>query len=134
VLPPTANDWGVDDRLVAFRVTGKGQARRIENRLPGADLNPHVALAAMLGAGLYGIDNGLRPLSSPAVGDGEGPEGPSLPRSLDESVTLFSASAGARDILGSVAINDLRAFALGEREAFVRSVTDWERRLYLEAL
>ncbi len=75
---PTAVAWGEDNRTCSMRVVGHGRAKRVENRLPGADVNPYLALAAMIAAGLHGIENELE-LEDPLAGnayESDKPHGP----------------------------------------------------------
>ncbi|MDX6554186.1 MAG: glutamine synthetase [Miltoncostaeaceae bacterium] len=118
---PSHVAWGPDDRTRAVRVVGRGTSLRIEHRVPGADANPYMAVAAMIAAGLHGIERGL---DLPAPGEGKGAR---LPASLDEAADRFSASAIARTALGDEVVDHYTAAARAEADAFAAAVTDWER-------
>ena len=123
---PTALVWGVDNRTCAFRVVGHGQGLRLENRLPGADVNPYLAFAAIIAAGLHGIDNGLA-LEDEYRGNAyEAPEERMAPRSLREAIDLFEGSELAREILGDEVVEHYLHAARTEQQAFDAVVTDWE--------
>ena len=95
---PTAVAWGVDNRTCAMRVVGHGQSLRVENRLPGADVNPYLALAAMIAAGLDGIDSELE-LEPPLEGNAYTSDKPRVPKNLYDARDLFAESeSGARRI------------------------------------
>src|SRR5690606_25399098 len=89
--PPTAIAWGRDNRTCALRVVGEGASLRLEHRAPGGDVNPYLALAAMIAAGLHGIDAGLEP--GPAVeGNAYATDIATLPTSLEEAMAAFRDS------------------------------------------
>jgi glutamine synthetase len=124
--------WGRDNRTCAFRVVGHEQALRIESRLPGGDANPYLTYAAMLGAGLYGIEHEIEP---GPVFEGNGYEAsdrPRVPRALWESVQLLERSTLARSIFGDDVLEHYLNAARVELDAFDRVVTCWERERYLE--
>lgn len=123
---PTAVAWGRDNRTCALRVVGHGPALRLENRLPGADVNPYLVLAAMIAAGLDGVDRGLT-LGEPCTGNAYAAGYDRVPGSLQEATTLFHGSAFAREALGPVVVEHYARMAQVELEAFGRAVTDWER-------
>ncbi|MDQ4008986.1 MAG: glutamine synthetase family protein [Actinomycetota bacterium] len=127
---PSAASWGEDDRLCAVRTLGSGPARRIEHRVAGGDANPYLVVAAILAAGMQGIEERLDP--GPARVDGG--DTPALPRSLDEAVDAFAASGLAAKAFGIDVVDHLLAAARAELAAFRRSVTDWERRRGFERL
>jgi len=114
---PTAVAWGEDNRTCSLRVVGHGPSRRFENRAGGADLNPYLALSALIASGLHGLDAGLElepPLSGNAYAEGERPR---VPQTLRDARDLFASSDVAREAFG----DDV------ELKAFQSSVTDWER-------
>ncbi len=124
---PTAVAWGRDNRTCSLRVVGEGPSLRFENRVGGADLNPYLALAAIIAAGLHGIDSALE---LPPVFEGDAYRDPSLPRvppSLRDARDLFAASAIARDAFGEEVVTHYVHAADVELDAFARAVTDWER-------
>ena len=89
---PVNATWGWDNRTCMIRVVGRGQACRLEFKVPGADVNPYFSFAAILAAGLAGVDQGLEP-PDPVPGDaGAGDEAPRLPADLTEAVAAFARS------------------------------------------
>ncbi|MDQ4084314.1 MAG: glutamine synthetase family protein [Actinomycetota bacterium] len=127
---PSTASWGEDDRLSAVRTLGRGPGRRIEHRVAGGDANPYLVVAAMLAAGMQGIEEGLDP--GPVRADGA--DAPALPRSLDEAVDAFAGSGLATKAFGTEVVDHLLAAARAELATFRRSVTDWERRRGFERL
>jgi glutamine synthetase len=123
---PTAVAWGNDNRSCALRVVGHGPGLRVENRVPGADVNPYLALAAMIAAGLDGIDRGLE-LGPPMTGNAYEADVPQVPKSLFAARELFAASDLAKDALGGEVVDHYANMARVELEAFGAAVTDWER-------
>ena len=116
-----------------MRVVGHGPALRVENRLPGADVNPYLALSAMIAAGLHGIDNELE-LEPPFEGNAYEADKPHVPRNLYEARDLFAASELAREALGQEVVDHYLNRARVELEAFHAAVTDWERYRGFERL
>jgi glutamine synthetase len=124
--------WGRDNRTCGFRIVGKGRSIRIENRFPGGDANPYLAYAAILGAGLRGIEKGTDPPGE-FRGNGYTATGqPRIPGSLREAVTLLEKSVVAREIFGDDVVAHYLNAARVEQEAFDQVVTCWERQRYLE--
>src|SRR3954466_3280319 len=123
---PTAVAWGHDNRTCSMRVVGHGGGLRVENRLPGADVNPYLALAAMIAAGLHGIENELE-LEPAFEGNAYESDKPRVPRTLYEARDLFAASDVARDAFGQEVVDHYLNRARIELEAFESAVTDWER-------
>src|SRR3954468_22823902 len=123
---PTKVAWGEDNRTCSVRVVGHGPSLRPELRLPGGDVNPYVALAAMLGAGLYGIRSGMS-LPEPFTGNAYTSELPSVPTTLREARDLFAASAVAREVFGDEVVGHYVNAADVELAAFGAAVTNWER-------
>lgn len=130
---PTAIGWDTDNRTLGFRVVGQGQAMRVESRVPGADCNPYVALAAMLAGGLHGIRNRVEP-PPPTRGNGYESDLPRIPSTLVEAIELFEGSEVARSAFGEEAHFHLLHMAREEWAAFNRTVTDWELRRNFEQL
>ncbi|HEY2636512.1 MAG TPA: glutamine synthetase, partial [Solirubrobacteraceae bacterium] len=130
---PTAVAWGRDNRSCALRVVGHGDALRIENRLPGADVNPYLALAAMIAAGLHGIDAGLE-LEPVTEGSAYDADKPHVPIALREARELFAASDVAREAFGQDVVDHYLNMADVELHAFDAAVTDWELRRGFERL
>jgi glutamine synthetase len=123
---PTKVAWGEDNRTCSVRVVGHGSSLRPELRLPGGDVNPYVALAGMLGAGLHGIRSGLT-LPEPFAGNAYASDLPTVPTTLREARDLFAASAVAREIFGDDVVDHYVNAADVELAAFEAAVTDWER-------
>jgi glutamine synthetase len=124
---PTTLVWGRDNRTCGFRVVGHGPSLRMESRIAGADVNPYLAFAAMIAAGLHGIDNELE-LEPAYPGNAYNAEGkPHLPGSLHESIALLEGSEIARAALGSDVVDHYLHYARTEQRAFEAAVTDWER-------
>jgi glutamine synthetase len=123
---PTAVAWGRDNRTCALRVVGHGDALRIENRAPGADVNPYLTLAAMIAAGLHGVDEGLE--AEPAFeGNAYVADKPRVPSTLEEARELFAGSAMARAAFGDDVVDHYLNMADVELAAYHAAVTDWER-------
>ncbi len=131
---PTALVWAYDNRTTGLRVIGQGPSLRIENRTPGADANPYLAMAATIAAGLSGIEEKLD-LCEPYRGDAySDPSLPRLPVSLDEAAELLDASAWAREAFGADVVDFYVHTARTEAHAYSAAVTDWERRRYFERI
>jgi glutamine synthetase len=123
---PTAVAWGLDNRTCALRVIGHGPSLRVENRTPGGDVNPYLALAASIAAGLYGIENELS-LEPEFTGNAYGSDKPRVPATLREAAELFEKSSLARAALGDEVVEHYANMARVELAAFDSAVTDWER-------
>ncbi|QID35392.1 glutamine synthetase [Streptomyces albus] len=123
---PTAVAWGPDNRTCALRVVGHGPGHRLENRVPGGDVNPYLAVAGMIAAGLHGIDNALE-LPPPCTGNAYDGDAPHVPATLREAAALWGASSLARDAFGSEVVDHYLNMARVEQRAFDTAVTDWER-------
>jgi glutamine synthetase len=123
---PTAIAWGRDNRTCALRVVGHGAGLRMENRVPGGDVNPYLAVAAMLAGGLYGIEHELE-LEPEFVGNAYVSDVPTVPSTLREARELLAASAVAREVFGEDVVEHYVNAADVELKAFDAAVTDWER-------
>lgn len=123
---PTAVAWGHDNRTCALRVLGHGPSLRVENRVPGGDANPYLAMAAMIAAGLYGIDHQLE-LEPPFPGNAYASDKPRVPRTLDEAQALLRGSEMAEAAFGKDVVEHYLNMAQVEIDAFGAAVTDWER-------
>jgi glutamine synthetase len=130
---PTAVAWGKDNRTCSMRVVGHGNSLRVENRLPGGDVNPYLAIAAMIAAGLHGIDNEL-PLQEETAGNAYEADKPHVPTNLREAQELFANSESAREAFGVEVVEHYLNMARVEIEAFEAAVTDWERYRTFERL
>jgi glutamine synthetase len=124
---PTAVAWGLDNRTCALRVVGHGPSSlRVENRVPGGDVNPYLALAASIAAGLYGIENELS-LEPEFPGNAYASDKPRVPATLRDAAELFEKSSLARAALGDEVVDHYANMARVELAAFDSAVTDWER-------
>ena len=124
---PTTIAWANDNRTCALRVVGHGPGLRLENRAGGSDLNPYMALGALVAAGLHGVDRQLT-LEPAYVGNAyTATDRPRLPRTLREARDLFDGSAVARAAFGDEVVDHYVHAADVELEAFESAVTDWER-------
>jgi len=123
---PTAVAWGFDNRTCALRVIGHGSSLRAENRVPGGDVNPYLALAALVAAGLHGIENEL-PLEPAFEGNAYGSDKPRVPATLRDAAELFEKSSLARSAFGDDVVEHYVNAARVELAAFDAAVTDWER-------
>jgi len=124
---PTAVAWGHDNRTCSLRVVGHGPGRRFENRVGGADLNPYLALSAIIASGLHGLDAGLE-LEPALEGNAYADAGrPRVPATLGEARELFAGSEVARAAFGPEVVEHYLNAADVELAAFQSSVTDWER-------
>jgi len=131
---PTAIAWGHDNRTCALRVVGHGLSLRFENRAGGADLNPYMALSALIAAGLHGVEQGLE-LGPVFEGDAyNAPALPRLPTSLVAARELFANSQIAREAFGEEVVAHYVNAADVELAAFGAAVTDWERYRGFERL
>ncbi len=122
---PTTIAWGLDNRTCAVRLVGKGAGARLENRVPGGDVNPYLALAAMLAGGLYGIEHQLE-LGPELVGNAYASSLPTIPKTLRDARAGFHASAIAREVFGDEVVEHYTNMADVELAAFDAAVTDWE--------
>ena len=130
---PTTIAWGLDNRTCAVRLVGHGASARMENRVPGADVNPYLALAAMVAGGLHGIENEL-PLEAELVGNAYTSGRPQVPRTMEAARDRFAGSAVARAALGDEVVDHYVNMADVELTAYHAAVTDWELRRGFERL
>jgi glutamine synthetase len=130
---PTAVAWGLDNRTCAVRLVGHGASARMENRLPGGDVNPYLALAAMLAGGLHGIENELE-LEPEQVGNAYTSDKPKVPHTLRAAREAFTSSAVARAVFGDEVVDHYTNMADVELAAFDAAVTDWELRRGFERM
>ena len=129
---PTSISWGRDNRTVGFRVVGHGQSRRAECRIPGADVNPYLGYAALLAAGLDGIERGTDP-GPELVGNAyEAGKAEPFPASLREAVDLWEGSEFARSAFGEEVWRHYLNYGRTEQRLFDQVVTDYERRRMFE--
>jgi glutamine synthetase len=129
---PTSISWGRDNRTCGFRVVGHGQSRRIECRIPGADVNPYLGFAALLAAGLDGIANDTDP-GPELVGNAyEAAEAEPFPSALHEAVERWERSEFAKRAFGEEAWTHYLNYGRTEQRLFAQVVTDYERRRMFE--
>jgi len=133
---PVKPTWGVDNRTASFRVIpGSAKSTRLETRCPGSDVNPYLALAACLAAGLYGIENKLSLTTPPIQGTNVGADDiPRAPRTLIETTRIFRQSTRARDWFGDEFVDHFAATREWEWRQWQDAVTDWERKRYFEII
>jgi glutamine synthetase len=133
---PVKPTWGIDNRTASFRViAGSPKATRLETRCPGADVNPYLAKAACIAAGLYGVEKGLKLTAPPITGTNQGAENiPRAPRTLIETTGNFRNSAIARDFLGDTFVEHFAATRDWEWRQWLDGVTDWELKRYFEII
>jgi glutamine synthetase len=124
---PTALRWGRDNRTCAFRLVGHGSSLRLENRIPGGDVNPYLATAAVVAAGLAGIEEELELEPAHEGNAYADADAPRVPTSLAEARDLWLGSEFARTTFGDDVVDHYANMAAVELAAFGRSVTDWER-------
>ncbi|HEV8488917.1 MAG TPA: glutamine synthetase family protein [Candidatus Limnocylindrales bacterium] len=124
--------WGRDNRTTGFRVVGHGPALHVEDRFPGGDMNAYLTYAAMIGAGLHGIDNKLA-LADEFKGNGYVAKGVSrMPRALYEAIPELERSEAAVEIFGQDVVDHYLNAARVEQQTYDSIVHDWERERYLE--
>jgi glutamine synthetase len=131
---PTRMAWATDNRTVGFRVVGHGKAFRIENRMPGADANPYLAFAAMIAAGLAGVEERLDCGDEYPGNAYIDPKLARLPGSLRDAVELLDRSKFARAAFGDPVVDFYVHHARIEQQAFSDAVTDWEKIRYFERI
>jgi glutamine synthetase len=133
---PVKPTWGIDNRTASFRVlNGSPKSTRLETRCPGADMNPYLAIAATLAAGLAGVEKGMKLTSKPVTGNNKGAEAVvRAPRTLIETTRIFHASKLAREWLGSDFVDHFAATREWEWRQWLDAVTDWEMKRYFELI
>ncbi|MFI7695854.1 glutamine synthetase family protein [Nonomuraea sp. NPDC049655] len=122
---PTAVKWGVDNRTCSLRLVGHGPSLRVENRVPGGDVNPYLAVSALIAAGLDGIDREL-PLEDAFGGNAYDSGAETVPHTLRDALALFEGSKLAREAFGDDVVEHYANNARVELAAFDAAVTDWE--------
>ncbi|HET7728486.1 MAG TPA: glutamine synthetase family protein [Usitatibacter sp.] len=133
---PVKPTWAVDNRTASFRVImGGAKSTRLETRCPGADMNPYLATAAVLAAGLDGVEKGMKLATPPITGTNQGAEDvPRAPRTLIETTRIFRESEVARDWFGDEFVDHYAATREWEWRQWLDAVTDWELRRYFEII
>jgi glutamine synthetase len=128
---PTTLAWGNDNRTCGFRVVGHGGSRRVETRIPGGDVNPYLGFAAVIAAGLHGIEQGLEP--PPALeGNAYESDAERFPSTLREGIAALEQGTMARAAFGDQVVDHYLNYARTEQELFDRAVTCYERERFFE--
>ena len=131
---PTSIAWSYDNRTAGFRVVGEGPSLRIECRIPGADVNPYLAYAGALAAGISGMENSTEP---PEMFSGDlyaADDVPGLPPTLTAAIPAFAESEFIRSAMGSDVQDHYEHFYTVEAAAYDAAVTDWERVRYFDRI
>jgi glutamine synthetase len=133
---PTTLTWGMDNRTVALRIlSGSSKSCRIETRVPGADMNPYLTMAACLAAGLYGIKNKLKLKQPATVGNGyKNNSNGVLPSTLIEATQQMKLSKLAKELFGEKFVEHFTATREWEWRQHLKAVTDWEYKRYFEII
>lgn len=122
---PTAIRWGRDNRTCALRLVGHGQSLRLENRVPGGDVNPYLAVAGIIAAGLDGVKNKLK-LEDAFTGNAYDSDSPRVPATILEAQTLWAGSSWVKEVFGREVQSHYANMAQVELDAYSKTVTDWE--------
>ena len=122
---PTAIRWGRDNRTCALRLVGHNQSLRLENRVPGGDVNPYLAVAGIIAAGLDGVKNNLK-LEPAYTTNAYDSDSPRVPATMLEAQTLWAQSSWVKEVFGSEVQDHYANMAQVELDAFGKAVTDWE--------
>ncbi|HUK45811.1 MAG TPA: glutamine synthetase family protein [Gaiellaceae bacterium] len=128
---PTTLAWGHDNRTCGFRIVGHGSSHRVETRLPGGDVNPYLAFAALIAAGLHGIERGLE-LPAPLEGNAYGSDAERFPSTLREAIAALESGTVARDAFGDEVVDHYLNYGRTEQRLFDQVVTCWERERLFE--
>jgi len=133
---PTTITWAVENRTTALRVLNSSKAyTRLETRIPGADTNPYLAMAAALASGLYGIKNKLKLDIPQTVGNGyEDKTNGTIASNLYDASMAMKNSAIAKELFGEPFVAHFTQTRLWECKQFAKSVTDWELKRYFEII
>jgi glutamine synthetase len=133
---PVKPTWGLDNRTASFRViAGSPKSTRLETRCPGSDVNAYLAMAAVIAAGIYGIEKGLKLTAPPITGTNVGAENiPRAPRTLIETTRIFRQSKIAREMLGDTFVDHFASTREWEWRQWLDGVTDWEMKRYFEII
>jgi len=133
---PVKRTWGIDNRTSTLRVIpGSAKSTRLESRCPGADVNPYIALSAVVGAGLWGIERKLKLKDAPLAGDAaKAAKIPRLPRNLMHATENLKRSKAARELFGETFVDHFVRTREWEWRQFQDAVTDWETKRYFEII
>jgi glutamine synthetase len=128
---PTTLAWGHDNRTCGFRIVGHGSGQRVETRIPGGDVNPYLAFAALIAAGLYGIEQGLE-LPPPLEGNAYESSAERFPSTLREAIAALESGTMARAALGDEVVDHYLNYGRTEQRLFDEVVTCYERERLFE--
>jgi glutamine synthetase len=128
---PTTLAWGHDNRTCGFRIVGHGPSKRVETRIPGGDVNPYLAFAALIAAGLHGLSERL-PLPEALEGNAYESSAERFPSSLREAVAALESGSVARAAFGDEVVDHYLNYARTEQRLFDSVVTSWERERLFE--
>ena len=128
---PTTLAWGRDNRTCGFRVVGHGSGLRVETRIPGGDVNPYLAFAALIAAGLHGIELGLE-LAPALEGNAYSSDAQRFPSTLREAIAALEDGTAARGAFGDDVVDHYLNYARTEQALFDRVVTCYERERFFE--
>jgi glutamine synthetase len=128
---PTTLAWGYDNRTCGFRIVGHGGSKRVETRIPGGDVNPYLAIAAIIAAGLHGIEAGLD-LPPALEGNAYESDAKRFPSTMREAIRALESGTMAREAFGDQVVDHYLNYARTEQMLFDKTVTDWERMRYFE--
>jgi glutamine synthetase len=128
---PTTLAWGVDNRTCGFRIVGQGGSKRVETRIPGGDVNPYLAVAALIAAGLHGIEAGLS-APPPLEGNAYESDAERFPSTLREAIAALEAGTLARTAFGDEVVDHYLNYGRTEQRLFDQVVTCWERERLFE--
>ncbi|MCF8468789.1 MAG: glutamine synthetase [Sneathiella sp.] len=134
---PTEASWGVENRTCALRaIPGSEHSQRVEYRIAAADMNPHIAIAAALGSGLWGIENRIEPTAA-VVGNAytqQFPDELMLPKTLWDAAQALKKSTVARELFGDAFVDHYVVTREWEERQFRKAITDWEMQRYFEII
>jgi glutamine synthetase len=128
---PTTLAWGHDNRTCGFRIVGHGASKRVETRIPGGDVNPYLAFAAIVAAGLHGIENQVE-LPAALEGNAYESDARRFPSTMREAIAALESGSMARGAFGDQVVDHYLNYARTEQALFDKTVTDWERSRYFE--
>jgi glutamine synthetase len=128
---PTTLAWGHDNRTCGFRVVGHGGSKRAETRIPGADVNPYLAFAALIAAGLHGVEQGME-LGPALEGNAYVSDAERFPSTMRDAIAALEAGTMARSALGDDVVDHYLNYARTEQRLFDAVVTCYERERLFE--
>jgi glutamine synthetase len=128
---PTTLAWGRDNRTCGFRIVGHGGSKRVETRIPGGDVNPYLAFAAVIAAGLHGMEQSVE-LPPALEGNAYESDAKRFPSTMREAIAALESGTIARAAFGDQVVDHYLNYARTEQALFDKYVTDWERLRYFE--